>query len=854
MWNPFRRKGKDVLSYVNEDNGQDIATDNEGREEIKTEFIPIENSYTHGLKKTGRTILLALLVLVPIFFLTFTIPNDVLTLNKQLLIYVGAFLALAVWMFLIIRQGGMVYKKSGLEIGVLVFLATWLLASIFSPQWYKSFVSATGFISWGAMVLIFFLFVNFFKKEDIGKIIDFYVLGVFLALLFSMLNLFGVPVFKVLNIFSSSALTISQQFNTIGSMNTMAGVALLTFILLAGKFFIASIIENRNENAVQKTWLKWFWLIVKGLFVLLTVLIVLIVNWWVFYTVLAIGILLMILAPGIVENLFKFKINSSINIFGPLVVLVLAVLLIYGSRYININYPGKDKVVPEVWLTQGSSMQILKSALDKKPVFGYGPGNYYLTYDQFRPAVINNSNFWSARFYSGGSEFFNLATTGGILAVLGLITFLYYLVYQSSKILKKRGDSESGIILWMVMPAFLAAVVLFAFYSFNIVLYFTLWIFAAMIGVAVKKEGDEFKVSMHGYSLFGIITSIGLIAVIVVSLIGGYVLIQRYGSEVSFARAARLDMNKKDDVTKAIDLLTSAQNNSTGDLQYLEGLGKVLLVKIADLQKSKSTTTEATKELQNYIKAAVDVANMMTKKYGEDAMSYLDAAMIYQNLITVLNGADGVAINAITEYTKRVPNDPNGFLKLGAAYLERAERNNAALAEAKNRKLTIKNEKEVTDKILGDYKSAEDAYKAGIALKPGIAQAYYSLGIVYERQNKLGDAIKQLEILTTGSDVNNASLAFELGLLYYRNNQKDKAYVEVSRAVSIFKDYSNARWYLALMLEEQGKIPEAIAQLQEILKLDTNKNNQIVINKIASLEAGQREIPPAKVTSKQPLE
>ncbi|MFH1392766.1 MAG: hypothetical protein ABIG73_00025 [Patescibacteria group bacterium] len=91
-------------------------------------------------------------------------------------------------------------------------------------------------------------------------------------------------------------------------------------------------------------------------------------------------------------------------------------------------------------------------------------------------------------------------------------------------------------------------------------------------------------------------------------------------------------------------------------------------------------------------------------------------------------------------------------------------------------------------------------------------------------------------------------------MLYYRDSQKEKALTEMARAVGLFKDYSNARWYLALMLEERGEIDMAIAQLGEILKLEANKDNETVREKMASLEAGKREIPPATVTSKKPLE
>jgi len=174
------------------------------------------------------------------------------------------------------------------------------------------------------------------------------------------------------------------------------------------------------------------------------------------------------------------------------------------------------------------------------------------------------------------------------------------------------------------------------------------------------------------------------------------------------------------------------------------------------------------------------------------------------------------------------------------------------LTLAKRQGSAVSNEKETIDLISKEYAAAGENFKKALELKSNYTAATYYLGIVYERQNKIKEAIKQIET-TVVTNPQNPSLAFELGLLYYRDGQKTKAINEIARAVSLFKDYSNARWYLALMLEERGMLDEAIAQLQEILKLEVNKDNKIVIDKITALEVGKREIPPVKVTNKVPL-
>jgi tetratricopeptide (TPR) repeat protein len=89
-------------------------------------------------------------------------------------------------------------------------------------------------------------------------------------------------------------------------------------------------------------------------------------------------------------------------------------------------------------------------------------------------------------------------------------------------------------------------------------------------------------------------------------------------------------------------------------------------------------------------------------------------------------------------------------------------------------------------------------------------------------------------------------------LLYVRNEQKDNAIAAMQRAVLLAPQYANARWYLALLLEERDDIDGALTQLREIQK--NNTDNAVLKEKIDLLEAGQRQIPPAEVIDSEPLQ
>lgn len=365
---------------------------------------------------------------------------------------------------------------------------------------------------------------------------------------------------------------------------------------------------------------------------------------------------------------------------------------------------------------------------------------------------------------------------------------------------------------------------------------------------------ERLVVRIDDVSLRSVFSSLGFVLALIFGLVGGYLVFQKYQGELYFAKAARINLASAAELDKATELLTSAVNANQSEDRYLSSLAQLLLRKInLEVNNKTDKPEEVAARFQNLTRSVLQVANQMTVNHPNDASNWSNAGFVYENLFGLVGGADQAALNSYGEYLKRASKDPSGYVRVGMLYLRRADANSSTLAEARRKQQKIENEQEVVKQIATDYKSAEENYKKAIELKRDLATALYHLGVVYDRQAQIKNAIKQLE-LTKLLEQNNPGLAFELGLLYYRDNQKDNALSEMARAVNLSKDYANARWYLALILEEKGEIDLAVGQLQAILNIEQNKDNQTVLDKLAALEAGKREIPPGKVTNKLPLE
>ncbi len=834
MWNPFKKdlepefyQGEMVNEVVVGDQSVSV-----GPESFENEGHQVK------LRQAVRIILLALVFLVPIFILPFTAPGDVLVPSKQILIFSSVFASVALWLALIVRQGGVRLKTSGLEIGILVYLAAELLAAIFSGQVFRSFLADRGFIMTASLAVFSFLLLNFFEKQEIKKIVNYFTVGAFLAILGGLLSLYGLPVFKWITGF---------QFNSVGSANNLGALAVLTLVLACVHYF-SSLSWDQNSGLASGAKLDWFMSVIRLGAVIVSAIFLLILNWWVFYAVLAIGMVGIIFSLGSWQGSWEAKSKfKAANLIGPLVILALSILLLTSGRYFNFDFPGRQNLPVEITISQTGSWEIAKGVFSTHLPFGVGQNNFPLAFDQYKPSGINNSTFWNTRFGNATSELWNLIIQTGLVGLGGFVLLLFFvfrLAFQKHAFNFGSTSAQMASGWPLALPAFLAAVGLFTIYPFSLVLNFVFWLLIGLCALSISKDEEgKLKVILDEISLKSIFTSLAFVLVLVFGLMGGYLIFKNYQGEFYFAKAARMNLVAAGDVDQAIGLLGQSVNASQDELRYLSGLAQLLLTRInLELHNKKDKPEEIVPRVQNLTRLAVQTASQMITNKPKDAQNWSSAGFVYENLIGFLvGGADQAALDAYTEYLKRSPYDPAIYTRVGNIYLRRADALRSQQGE--------QNQKQITE----GYKKAEENYKKAIELKSDLASSLYNLGVVYDRQAQTKNAIKQLE-LTKLLDPNNAGLAFELGLLYYRDGQKDNALAEMARAVNLSKDYVNARWYLALLLEEKGRIDLAIAQLKEILKTDVNKDNQTVIDKLASLEAGRRELPPARVTSKVPLE
>ncbi|MBI3274302.1 MAG: tetratricopeptide repeat protein, partial [Candidatus Colwellbacteria bacterium] len=597
--------------------------------------------------------------------------------------------------------------------------------------------------------------------------------------------------------------TESNAFNTLGSVNVLGIMATVGLPVL----YKAKIFAHRGLD-------------ISRVGALLALAVVVIINWWVLWVITITGMVAIVIFESISHKAgSKFRLARFVF---PMTVMVLGVFLVI----INFNPVFiKSKLPTELAPSQKLSFEVAKDVLREKPSFGYGPENFSLAFDKYGANKLGNSNLSNIKFFDSTSSVLNVAVNNGIVGLVALGFVIFLLVQLLLGILRSKSGFESENV--GVTSSVVAILVAMFLYPFNLVLIFVFYLVLALFVLALR--GDHRRIyNIEDRASLSMISSLGFIGGLIVALVGLYFISTNYISDIKYAEA----LNNKD-LKKALDQAVAAINwNSSDDRIYRLASQLALSTLSAELNsKPVKGDTQKNTRVQNYLSSSVSFARRATEVSPMEPNNWINLGGIYQNLIQLVEGSDSLAEKAYLKASELRPGDSTLYNRIGSMYLLRSDLLRQLAASSSS-------SQQLNQQASAALIKAEDAFKKSLELSTNYGLSIYNLGIVYDRQGKTGEAIKQLEKIAPFNG-DQPGLAFELGLLYYRADRKDKALEQLERAVVLSPDYANARWYLALIYEERKQIDRAVEQLEAILSVAANKGNQTVTQKLDALRAGK---------------
>lgn len=753
--------------------------------------------------------------LLPLFFLPLT--TGTLELNKQLLLIAVVGTGMVAWLLGVVSSGSLAWRKNYLDWGVLGLLGGFVFSAVFSVSKFKSLFGASNSLSNSLVsaitfTLLYFLVVNSFedKGRKLRSILGF---SLVLALAYGLLQIFGAYIIRL-------PVSMSRAFNSVGSINVLGLVAAISLPLF-------------SKGGIDLKWVKNIH--VEKIGVVLALITLVILNWWVFWTVAISGMVAMIVFENLGGGRFKIK-----KLLLPMTVVVLGVFLMV----VNLNMDALKRNLPvEVAPSFNLSKDVTLSVLKEKPVFGYGLENFSLAFDKYGAGRLANTTLSNVKFFDGTSEVFSLIVNGGLVMVVAL-GFLFWclgvVLWRFRKYAVESQDQASVKEEVGVLASMVALAVGFFFYPFNITMMAMFYVFMGFVVLAIF-DSNRREFNIEEKTSLSLSSSLGFIGGLILVLVGVYFGTTIYISDLKYAQAVA---NK--DNGKAAELLVESINWNNQDDRYYRSASQVALALLTE-EVNKPANAERNARIQNYVSTSISLAKRATEIDPKESLNWANLGFIYQNLLALVDGVDNLSEEAYLKASELRPGDPIYSYRIGMLYLGKLDILGQLVA---SRRVSSA---QATPVARDAVQKAEDYLKKAVEQSPNFGLAIYNLGVVYDRQGKANEAIKELEKVVPANN-NQPGLAFELGLLYYRVGRKNDAFNALERAVVLAPDYANARWYLALILEERGNIDGAVEQLEKILSIDVNKDNPIVTTKLDELRKGKTSIPPGDVLDQEPIQ
>jgi len=727
-----------------------------------------------------------------------------------------------------------------LSLGVLVFLAVTGISAVFSSSRgisiFGNFIQPDAFWSFLVGGLAFFLAAVFFKKEDFPKIGICLFASLVLTAILGLLQIFGKFIFP-------------WDFSRQTSFNTIGSVFGLGIFAALGLAMIVAALSGLKLGRTLKIYLS-----LAGI---LFFFILLILN----NQLLWLGLALAMLFPAVCE----FVRRANINI--PLVIIVASLFFILINRQMPVLISVPTEIKPNLAVSLSVARGVLTGT---RILFGSGPATFGYDYSQFRPTSLNQTAFWPIRFNQGANFFATLLSTLGVLGILAVIFFVFVFFKKAFAFLKTEVFSgnqtvDAGGISLIIFTGMTFLIINLFFYPVFFVELLFIFLGLGLLATGSKKviemdfhsskteeqsaaASDNLDVfseadvaggeainrriyrringmkNLRGFAVF-----LGTIVSLSFALFFVYLIIQKYTAAVFYAKGLQSSSVEK----SAVWLEKAVRWDSSSD-QYLRALSQARLSQGNELTKTiltQENTQNIQTQFQNIIASAVDAARRAAELNPIDSLNWFNLGNVYENLIPIVNQADVFAEDSYNKAIERDPKNPQGFVDSARALIISIDRN------PQDDVNVIKEKLEKTESVL----------KKSIALKPDYAPANFLMAQIYIRQGDLAKAIVKVEEVAR-ANMGDPGIAFQLGFLYYKNNQINQAQNELERAAVLSENYSNARYFLGLIYDQKGLKQKAIEQFEKIAQF--NPDNQEVKNILNNLRAGRSAleaiVPPAQ--------
>jgi Flp pilus assembly protein TadD/O-antigen ligase len=659
----------------------------------------------------------ALFFFVPLFFTPFN--SELFEFNKIILVYGLTVLIVGAWLGRMLLGKRIIFKRTPLDIPLILFLISQLAATVFSIDphtslwgYYSRFNG--GLLSTISYLLLYWAFVSNCQVRDVQKVIQASFLAGLIVSLYGILEHFGHSFSCLLfeGRFTTDCWVQDVQarvFATLGQPNWLA--AYLAILIPLAIFYL---LQAKNKRS-----LAYYLLLATSYFACLL------------FTGSRSGFLGLILALAVFWSPAFFycrkQTKTFLKLFFMLNAIYLILIVLFSSPFAQINQylPFQSKPITTS-VSAGTQLETGGTESGKirqivwqgaweifrhYPLFGTGVETFAYSYYNFRPVTHNNVSEWDFLYNKAHNEYLNYLSTTGIFGLGAYLLFISVFVFLSIRQFQIPNSKFQTLALFSGWLSILVS----NFFGFSVVL-ISLYFYLIPAFVFVLSSPT---VATHPQPLP--LTLKRKVLFLVLLLATGYLLlatINLWRADFFYSRGQKY--GKQNQYVLAYQNINKAVNLSPQEPIFLNELSSITanLALLAASQKEATTAGEL-------IEMATSTSDAALKISPANLNLWKTRVRVFYLLSSLDPQFSNEAVSSLEKAVTLAPTDPKLVYNLG-------------LLLARN----------------GQNQEALEKIQKAIELKPNYEEARNTLAIFYEDLGQKDKAIEQLRLILQNKGTN----------------------------------------------------------------------------------------------------
>ncbi|MBI2463222.1 MAG: tetratricopeptide repeat protein [Candidatus Spechtbacteria bacterium] len=796
---------------------------------IEPKVDVVENTVIKGMiwDRVGLACAYILFGLIPIWFLPFTAQP--IEDAKELFVGLAILCMAGAWLAKVLAVGRIDVPKTSLWFAALGFFAFVGISTIFSTS---SVVSIWGNNSQpdtllGTLLILGALFFVPIWVRDLANIIT--LLFAFsgsavVVAVYSLLQFFGIYIIPL-------DFARSNAFNLIGSIPNLGVFLGLGLVVVSG--ILASLRLSLNLR------------ILFGCFALVLMATLLLINTP--FVWLGLMVAFAIVASWQIMQSLKQPVSAqqkehalpSYSVFLVLMI-ISAVLFFVRPPMANLIQPLPARVSPSL----NSSIQIAKESFAsswKKAILGSGPATFTYQYLAYRPLTINQTAFFGLRFMQGFSYITTILVSLGVVGTVLFIGTLAYILAVSMRgittLNKEASPFEKSAIVAFAGFVFLTFSLFF--YTADLTTLLFTFLFAGLVIASLRAGNAITEYSFYFARLPQRIFGVSLVTIVLLTFIimTAYWHVQKYVAAAIHTSGVKI-YNSNQDLNKATSRVQLAVNLDSSNDNFLRTLAQLYALQAIDVLKKNSggDSNNLQKSFEQKFTPATQFAQLAIQANPIDSLNLQQLGAIYDSVLFAVGGAESLAIDNYIKAEQLDPKNPAADLLVAQTYVNSADKIEMVIKRLSAQQGSQDDVAKARQQKSDYLNNAIDYVNKAIEKKSDYAPAHFLAAQIYDRQGNRSLAIEKT-IKAQEINPQDIGVIYQLGVLYYFDDQIAKAQQQFKKAITLSPNYSNARYFLGVIYDKQDMGQKALEQFQKVAEL--NPDNSEVKKIVDNLQQGR---------------